>query len=33
VISWPDKTPVPCTEGRVTLDVPKLGYRMLVVGD
>jgi len=32
VVRWPEETPVPCTEGRVTLDVPRLGYVMLVVG-
>jgi len=31
-LSWPDKTPVPCDKGRVTLTVPHLGYRMLLVG-
>jgi hypothetical protein len=32
VVTWPDKTPVAATNGRLELDVPKLGYRMLVVG-
>jgi len=33
VSSWPDKTPVKCDGGNVQLDVPKLGYRMLLVGE
>ncbi|MEN6644576.1 MAG: glycoside hydrolase domain-containing protein [Armatimonadia bacterium] len=31
VQSWPEKTPVEATGGKVALSVPRLGYRMLVV--
>jgi hypothetical protein len=33
VVSWPDKNPVEIKEGRASLEVPRLGYRMLVVGN
>jgi hypothetical protein len=32
VVTWPEKQPVEAAAGRVQLDVPRLGYRMLVVG-
>jgi hypothetical protein len=32
IISWPDKQPQSPTGGRLRLKVPRLGYRMLVVG-
>ena len=32
VVSWPDKAELALTEGSVPLSVPRLGYRMLVVG-
>jgi len=31
-VTWPDKQPVKCAGGTVDLQVPRLGYRMLVVG-
>lgn len=33
LVSWPDKTPVKENAGSVTLDVPRLGYRMLRAGE
>jgi len=30
LLSWPDKQPLTATGGRVPLDVPRLGYRMLL---
>ena len=32
IVSWPDKQPQSPTGGRLHLKVPRLGYRMLVVG-
>jgi hypothetical protein len=32
VLSWPDKKPVPQNGEKITLDVPRLGYRMLLIG-
>lgn len=32
VLSWPDKTPLEQTDGKIKLDVPRLGYRMLLIG-
>jgi hypothetical protein len=32
VLSWPDKTPVQQDGEKITLDVPRLGYRMLLIG-
>lgn len=31
VVSWPDKTPVDVSGGRVNIEIPRLGYRMLVL--
>jgi hypothetical protein len=31
-MSWPDKKPVTATDGRIRIEVPRLGYRMFVVG-
>jgi hypothetical protein len=33
VVSWPDKAGVQCTDGRLSLQLEKLSYRMFVVGD
>jgi hypothetical protein len=32
VVSWPDKAPLASKDGVVELTVPRLGYRMLLVG-
>jgi hypothetical protein len=32
VLSWPDKTPVVRDGEKIKLDVPRLGYRMLLIG-
>jgi hypothetical protein len=32
VLSWPDKTPVAQDGEKIKLDVPRLGYRMLLIG-
>jgi hypothetical protein len=32
VLSWPDKTAMPQNGDKITLDVPRLGYRMLLIG-
>jgi hypothetical protein len=32
VLSWPDKTPVTQNGTKIKLDVPRLGYRMLLIG-
>jgi hypothetical protein len=32
VLSWPDKTPVTQDGDKIKLDVPRLGYRMLLIG-
>ncbi len=30
-MNWPDKQPLPSTDGRLTLDIPRHGYRMVRV--
>jgi hypothetical protein len=32
VLSWPDKAPVAREGDKIKLDVPRLGYRMLLIG-
>jgi hypothetical protein len=32
ITSWPDKKAVAMTDGRIRLEVPRLGYRMVFVG-
>jgi hypothetical protein len=32
VLSWPDKAPVTQNGEKIKLDVPRLGYRMLLIG-
>jgi hypothetical protein len=31
LITWPDKGTLPVSDGRVPLDIPRLGYRMLML--
>jgi hypothetical protein len=31
IVTWPQKEPVASPHGRLQLDVPRLGYRMLLV--
>lgn len=33
VLSWPDKQPLELVKGRLKLDVPRLGYKMIVISD
>lgn len=33
VISWPDKSPVKREGDRITLDIPRQGYKMLLIGN
>jgi len=33
VLSWPGKEPMEVSEGKVEIEIPKLGYRMLLIGD